>query len=126
VNSNPPSTRWSQCSKDRLQESYGDQLDYCLHNVPQTVYDESADCGNGIVDEGEECDCGNADVSVRRFFWLHSVQKKSSPPYTVYAVSLRRLCLQTVRNTPSAIISVQEFPDFRISPQFLFALSIYV
>ena len=62
--SNPPASRWSQCSKNQLQKSFSEGLDYCLHNVPQTIYDSTPDCGNGIVDHGEECDCGNAPVSV--------------------------------------------------------------
>ena len=41
MSSDPPSTRWSQCSKYQLLKSFDEDLDYCLHNVPQTIYDNA-------------------------------------------------------------------------------------
>ena len=68
----PPSTRWSRCSKDQLVKSFEEGQGYCLHNVPETVYDTTPDCGNGIVEDGEECDCGNAPEWVISLLLLSS------------------------------------------------------
>jgi len=60
-------TRWSECSKTTLNESLARGIGICLENVPDTYI--SAQCGNGIVDDGEECDCGlapNAEVTTKR------------------------------------------------------------
>ena len=32
--------------------------DLCLHNTPHSFNHYLAVCGNGIVETGEECDCG--------------------------------------------------------------------
>jgi len=63
----PHRTQWSGCSKYKLMEMFDKGLDYCLHNMPETksVYQYTAECGNGFIDKGEECDCGNAPASVR-------------------------------------------------------------
>jgi len=57
-------TRWSECSKTKLKESLSQGVGVCLDNVPDGYL--SSRCGNGIVDNGEQCDCGlapNAQVS---------------------------------------------------------------
>ena len=36
-------------------------MDYCLRNPPRTIFDGPV-CGNGFLEEGEECDCGMAKV----------------------------------------------------------------
>jgi len=72
VDSKPPPTHWSECSLVEFGRSFDYDLDYCLHNVPETVYDTAADCGNGIVEAGEQCDCSNAPD------WVRPVSSSSS------------------------------------------------
>lgn len=51
---------WSTCSIDQLTLAFNRGLNHCLKNRPEAVY--AASCGNGFVDEGEECDCGLEEV----------------------------------------------------------------
>ncbi|XP_026322878.1 zinc metalloproteinase-disintegrin-like crotastatin [Hyposmocoma kahamanoa] len=56
MNSVAPIT-WSLCSKKSLALAFERGMDYCLRNKPKRLFD-SPTCGNGFVEEGEECDCG--------------------------------------------------------------------
>ncbi|XP_013402377.1 disintegrin and metalloproteinase domain-containing protein 9 isoform X1 [Lingula anatina] len=50
-------TKWSSCSKKELQEAFDIGMDYCLRNKPTRLFG-SPTCGNGFVEDGEQCDCG--------------------------------------------------------------------
>ncbi|CAL1542854.1 unnamed protein product [Lymnaea stagnalis] len=49
--------RWSSCSQNALAEAFDLGMDYCLRNLPTTIYDGPI-CGNGLKEDGEDCDCG--------------------------------------------------------------------
>ncbi|ELU13838.1 hypothetical protein CAPTEDRAFT_107298 [Capitella teleta] len=53
-------TKWSSCSRDQFEEAFLQGMDYCLHNLPSEAQFSAKVCGNGFVEDGEECDCGLA------------------------------------------------------------------
>ncbi|XP_050088009.1 uncharacterized protein LOC126572612 [Anopheles aquasalis] len=48
---------WSRCSIDQLNLAFNHGMNYCLKNKPETLFDSPV-CGNGFVENGEQCDCG--------------------------------------------------------------------
>lgn len=54
-----PATVFSNCSVKGLQEGLSRGLGTCLFNVPDTLYGGPL-CGDGILGQGEECDCGTS------------------------------------------------------------------
>ena len=55
-----PPDDWSQCSRDTLESMVPKWK--CLDDTPQPelIYGEPV-CGNGLLERGEDCDCGTQD-----------------------------------------------------------------
>lgn len=52
---------WSDCSKLHLSDAFHQGLDYCLFDT-SPVAPGDAICGNGVTEDGEDCDCGFPQV----------------------------------------------------------------
>lgn len=52
---------WSKCSLREWDWVIRTNMFPCVRNAPKALF-ESPECGNGIVERGEECDCGHHDV----------------------------------------------------------------
>ena len=55
--SRPPPTRFSSCSVSDLNILISNGDDFCLFNIPDDVVGDP-ECGNGILEANEACDCG--------------------------------------------------------------------
>ena len=83
ISFNPPD-RWSQCSRNELQLGFTGprNLDRCLFNEPTSVIGDPS-CGNGIMEEGEACDCGSQEV----YIYIH-VRGSTAPVYHCVPLNL--------------------------------------
>ena len=52
--------KFSTCSMQQFNQWMGDGHALCLLNKPNQIPDFGS-CGNGIVDDGEACDCGGKE-----------------------------------------------------------------
>lgn len=54
---------FSSCSRKDLENSLEKGVGMCLFNLPEVKESFGGQkCGNGYVEDGEECDCGEPDV----------------------------------------------------------------
>lgn len=54
---------FSSCSKKDLEVSLEKGVGMCLFNLPEVKQSFGGQkCGNGYVEQGEECDCGEPEV----------------------------------------------------------------
>ena len=53
-----PATLFSTCSVDDLTASLLEGVGFCIYNEPTRLVTDPF-CGNGFVEEGEQCDCGS-------------------------------------------------------------------
>ncbi|XP_021693626.1 disintegrin and metalloproteinase domain-containing protein 12 [Aedes aegypti] len=57
VRSQAAPNQWSSCSVRDLETAFQHGLGSCLKNKPDKMFVKST-CGNGLLEPGEECDCG--------------------------------------------------------------------
>ncbi|KAG8517481.1 Disintegrin and metalloproteinase domain-containing protein 12, partial [Galemys pyrenaicus] len=71
---------FSSCSREDLEASLEKGVGMCLFNLPELRQPLGGrQCGNGFVEEGEECDCGEPEVSAPRRWCCKGVLEEWGP-----------------------------------------------
>lgn len=55
----PSPLKFSTCSVNDLHEALMKGVGMCIYNEPTSLFTDPI-CGNGFMEEGEQCDCGTA------------------------------------------------------------------
>ena len=62
------SKSFADCTVAKYQSLIRDGLLPCLFNYPREFYLEPV-CGNGLLEKGEECDCGTLEVNTQLYIY---------------------------------------------------------
>ncbi|XP_043912115.1 disintegrin and metalloproteinase domain-containing protein 12 [Protopterus annectens] len=95
----PFPTVFSSCSRRDLDISLEKGMGMCLFNVPEvTVLIGERKCGNGYVEEGEECDCGEPEEC------MNPCCNASTCTLKLNAVCAHGLCCEDCMLKPAGIL----------------------
>ncbi|XP_034376728.1 disintegrin and metalloproteinase domain-containing protein 26A-like [Arvicanthis niloticus] len=53
------SPKFSNCSYEQMYSVVNKRS--CLYNIPEAIVTNVTECGNNLVEEGEQCDCGSSE-----------------------------------------------------------------